>query len=141
MLRSEYYLIIMSDVYSTVNSFLNNQNLIGAFVIVSSFSFYFYRKSKIHYRIKSYRNQEGIVVYKAEHKVWLFGKWESDYLGIHSKVQTEKSRALYILMGWKKKEDEPNLEEKEKGNCSYEFFTGVKIKELEKNLLKKVDDV
>lgn len=131
----------MSDVYSGINNFLNNQTLLGALVIIISFSYYFYRESKIHYRIKSHRNKEGIVVYKAEHKVWLFGKWESDYLGIHSKEQSEKTRALYILMGWKKKEDEPSTEEEERGNFSCEYYSGEKVKELENNLLKRVDNV
>lgn len=131
----------MSDVYSGVNSFLNNQNLIGAIVIISSFSYFFYRKSKIHYRVRSHRNKDGVVVYKAEHKVWLFGKWESDYLGIHSFEQKEKARALYILMGWQKKEDNPPAEEAERGNCNYEYYTSEKVRELENNLLKRVDDV
>lgn len=131
----------MNDVYSEINSFLNNQNLLGVLVIILSFGYFFYRKSKIHFRIKSYRNKGGVVVYKAEHKVWLFGKWNSDYLGVHSKEQTEKTRALYILMGWKKKEDEPSTEEKERGNFTYEYYSGAKVKELENNLLKKVDNV
>jgi hypothetical protein len=131
----------MSDVYSGVNSFLNNQNLIGAIVIVSSFSYFFYRKSKIHFRVRSHRNKEGVVVYKAEHKVWLFGKWESDYLGVHSLEQKEKNRALYILMGWQKKADQPSIEEEETGNCTYEYYTAEKVRELEHNLLKRVDDV
>lgn len=131
----------MSDVYAGINSFLNNQNLIGASVIIVSFAYFFYRKSKIHYRITSHRNKDGIVVYKAEHKVWLFGRWESDYLGIHSVEQTEKNRALYILMGWKKKEDEPSREEKESGNFTHEYYSGAKVRELEKNLLKRVDNV
>lgn len=131
----------MNDVYSEVNSFLNNQNLLGALVILLSFGYFFYRKSKIHFRIKSHRNKEGVVVYKAEHKVWLFGKWNSDYLGVHSKEQTEKTRALYILMGWKKKEDEPSTEEKEGGNFTYEYYSGAKVKELEKNIMKRVDNV
>ncbi len=131
----------MSDVYSGVNSFFNNQNLIGAIVIVSSFSYFFYRKSKIHFRVRSHRNKAGVVVYKAEHKVWLFGKWESDYLGIHSFEQKEKARALYILMGWQKKEDQPTSEDAESGNCSYEYYTAEKVRELENSLLKRVDDV
>ena len=131
----------MSDIYSGVNSFLNNQNLLGAIVIISSFSYFFYRKSKIHFRIRSHRNKEGIVVYKAEHKVWLLGKWESDYLGIHSVEQKEKNRALYILMGWQKKEDQPPKEEAEAGNCTYEYYTADKVRELEKNVLKRVDNV
>jgi hypothetical protein len=131
----------MSDVYSGVNSFLNNQNLIGAVVLLSSFGYFFYRKSKIHFRVKSHRNKAGVVVYKAEHKIWLFGKWESDYLGIHSFEQKEKARALYILMGWQKKADQPTLEEEEGGNCTYEYYTAEKVRELEHNLLKKVNDV
>lgn len=131
----------MSHVYSAINSFLQNQTLLGALVLIVSFSYFFYRKSKIHFRIKSYRNKEGIVVYKAEHKVWLFGKWGSDYLGIHSKEQTEKTRALYILMGWKKKEGEPSTEEDERGNFTYEYYSGEKVKELQDNLLKRVDNV
>jgi len=131
----------MIDVYSGVNSFLNNQNVLGVLVIVVSFGYFFYRKSKIHFRIKSHRNKEGVVVYKAEHKVWLFGKWGSDYLGIHSSEQTEKTRALYILMGWQKKEDTPSTEEKESGNFTYEYFSAPKVRELEKNLLKRVDNV
>lgn len=131
----------MSYVYSGINKFLNNQTLLGALVLIISFSYFFYRKSKVHFRIKSHRNKEGVVVYKAEHKVWLFGKWESDYLGIHSKEQTEKTRALYILMGWKKKEDEPSTEEEERGNFTYEYYSGEKVKELEDSLLKRVDNV
>jgi hypothetical protein len=131
----------MSDIYSGITSFLSNQNFLGALVIILSFCYFFYRKSKIHFRIKSHRNKEGIVVYKAEHKVWLFGKWNADYLGINSKEQTEKKRALYILMGWKKKEDEPSKEEKKGGNCTYEYYSGKKVKELENNLLKPVDNV
>lgn len=131
----------MNDVYSVVNSFLNNQNLLGVFVIILSFGYFFYRKSKIHFRIKSYRNKAGEVVYKAEHKVWLFGKWESDYLGIHSVEQREKNRALYILMGWKKKEDEPTKEENSSGKITYEYYSGPKVKELENNILKRIDNV
>jgi hypothetical protein len=131
----------MNDVYSGVNSFLNNQNVIGVLVIVISFGYFFYRKSKIHFRVKSHRNKDGVVVYKAEHKVWLFGKWGSDYLGIHSNEQTEKTRALYILMGWQKKEDKPSTEEKESGNFTYEYYTAPKVRELERNLLKRVDNV
>jgi hypothetical protein len=131
----------MSDVYSNVNGFLNNQTLLGALVIVISFSYFLYRKSKIHFRIKSHRNKDGVVVYKAEHKVWLFGKWGDDYLGIHSSEQTEKMRALYILMGWQKKEDTPSTEEKESGNFTHEYYSSPKVRELERNLLKKVDNV
>jgi hypothetical protein len=131
----------MSDFYSEINSFLNNQNFLGALVIILSFGYFFYRKSKIHFRIKSHRNKEGVVVYKAEHKVWLFGKWNADYLGVHSTEQTEKNRALYILMGWQKKEDAPSTEEKEGGNFTYEYYTAPKVRDLEKNLLKRVDNV
>lgn len=129
------------DVYSAINNFLNSQNLLGALVIFLSFAYFFYRKSKIHYRIKMHRNKEGVVVYKAEHKVWLFGKWNSDYLGIHSVEQRDKVRAQYILMGWKKREDQPVLEDKESGSFTYEYYTGAKVKELEKHVLKRIDDV
>lgn len=131
----------MNEVYSIVNSFLNNQNLLGALVIFVSFGYFFYQKSKILYRIKMHRNKEGIVVYKAEHKVWLLGKWNSDYLGIHSVEQRDKVRAQYILMGWKKKEDQPTTEEAERGNFTYEYYTDSKVKDLEKQVLQKINDV
>lgn len=113
--------------------------IIVASVLLSSFTFYYYRRNKILYRIKVVKKLNGELEYKAEHRRSLFSKWESDYLGLHSVGKPYRRRAEYVLMGWRKLESTASKEEIKHNSVVYDEYEIETIDELEKELLRTKD--
>jgi len=119
-----------------VKFFLQSQNLIIAAVLLSSLLFYLYRRKKIRYRIRVEKKLNGELEYKAEHRIGLFHKWESGYLGLHSVGKPLRRRAEYVLMGWRKLELSATKEEIHHSKVVYDEYEIETIDELEKELFR-----
>jgi hypothetical protein len=113
--------------------------VIVATVLISSFVFYYYRRKKIHYRIRVEKKLNGELEYKAEHRRGLFHKWESGYLGLHSVGKPLRRRAEYVLMGWRKLELSATKEEIHHSKVVYDEYEIETIDELEKELFRTKD--
>ncbi|OYU57046.1 MAG: hypothetical protein CFE25_07465 [Chitinophagaceae bacterium BSSC1] len=113
--------------------------VIVASVLISSFLFYYYRRKKIHYRIRVEKKLNGELEYKAEHRRGLFHKWESGYLGLHSVGKPLRRRAEYVLMGWRKLELSATKEEIHHSKVVYDEYEIETIDELEKELFRTKD--
>ena len=113
--------------------------VIVASVLISSFLFYYYRRKKIHYRIRVEKKLNGDLEYKAEHRRGLFHKWESGYLGLHSVGKPLRRRAEYVLMGWRKLELSATKEEIHHSKVVYDEYEIETIDELEKELFRTKD--
>ncbi|HQS56581.1 MAG TPA: hypothetical protein PLK14_15870, partial [Sediminibacterium sp.] len=103
------------------------------------FLFYYYRRKKIHYRIRVEKKLNGELEYKAEHRRGLFHKWESGYLGLHSVGKPLRRRAEYVLMGWRKLELSATKEEIHHSKVVYDEYEIETIDELEKELFRTKD--